>query len=306
MIALLAAPSNLGLRPPAPTSVPGTAKAPEALREAGLLARLAEHSASVRDAGVVLAGRYADDASPGRLRNQDSIIEHARRLAQRIEDIRSAGDFPLVIGGDCSLVVGVGLALRPAGRFGLVHLDGHTDFRNPGNSEACASLAGEDLAAAVGRHWPAIADIDGLGPYFDPADTVHAGCRDDDEEMAEVREAISLLIPASGIIRDGAAATAARIGEHVDRRDLDGYWLHLDVDILDAAVMPAVDSPDPGGLQADQLTELLAALAPRAVGAHVTVFDPDLDPDGRYARLLTDVVAEGLGRLGSASRASGA
>lgn len=70
--------------------------------------------------------------------------------------------------------------------------------------------------------------------------------------------------------------------------------------------MPAVDSPDPRGLQTDQLTGLPAALAPRAIGAHVTVFDPDLDPDGRHAHLLTAVVTEGLGRLGSASGASGA
>ena len=297
MIALLSAPSNLGLRPPEPTSVPGTAKAPEALREAGLFARFAE--AGALDAGVVLAGRYLDDATPGRLRNQDAIIEHARRLARRIAEIRSEGSFPLVISGDCSLVVGVGLALRPAGRFALVHLDGHTDFRNPGNSESCAALAGEDLAAAIGRHWPAIADIEGLGPYFAPADTVHAGCRDDDAELDEVRAAIGLTIRASEIIADGAAATADRIRDRVDRPGIDGYWLHLDVDILDAAVMPAVDSPDTGGLHAGQLTELLAALAPRAVGAHVTVYDPDLDPDGRYARVLVDVLIEGLGRLGS-------
>ena len=299
MITIIAAPSNLGLRPPYPTSVPGTAKAPEALREAGLFARLAQE-AGARDAGVVLPSRYADDATPGRLRNQDAIIEHSRRLAQRIAEVRAAGDVPLVFGGDCSLLIGVGLALRATGgRFGLVHLDGHTDFRNPGNSDACAALAGEDLAAAIGRHWPAIADIDGLGPYFDPADTVHAGCRDEDGELAEAQEAISLLIRASDIIRDGAEATAARIREHADRPDLDGYWLHVDVDVLDASVLPAVDSPDPGGLQADQLTDLLTALAPRAIGAHVGVFDPDLDPDGRYARLLTDIVAEGLSRLGS-------
>ncbi|ACU77122.1 Arginase/agmatinase/formiminoglutamase [Catenulispora acidiphila DSM 44928] len=297
MIALLAAPTNLGLRPPHPSSVPGTAKAPEAFRETGLFARFTD--AGARDAGVVLPGRYADDATPGRLRNQDAIVEHARRLARRVAEIRAAGDVPLVFGGDCSLVVGVGLALRPAGRFALVHLDGHTDFRNPGNSDACAALAGEDLAAAIGRHWPAIADVDGLGPYFDPADTVHAGCRDDDQELAEVEEAISLTIPASAIIRDGAAATADRVRERVERADLDGYWLHLDVDILDATVMPAVDSPDPGGLLPDQLTELLAALAPGAAGAHVAVFDPDLDPDGRHARLLTDIVTDGLGQLGT-------
>ena len=64
-IGLLSAPSNLGLRPPAPTSVPGCAKAPEALREAGLHRRLAELGADER--GVVLPGRYADDAIPGSL-----------------------------------------------------------------------------------------------------------------------------------------------------------------------------------------------------------------------------------------------
>src|SRR5215467_1316288 len=181
-IALLSAPSNLGLRPPAPTSVPGCAKAPEALREAGFHRRLAE--LGVEERGVVLPGRYTDDATAGSLRNQVAIIEHARRLAERIELLRSEGLAPLVLGGDCSILVGAGLALRrAAGRYGLVHLDGHTDFRNPGNSGQCASLAGEDLAAAVGLHWPAIADIDGLSPYFSPVDTAHAGCRDEDEEF---------------------------------------------------------------------------------------------------------------------------
>lgn len=296
-IGLISAPTNLGLRPPAPASVPGTAKAPEALREAGLYRRLAERGAHER--GVVLPGRYADDAAPGRLRNQDLIVEHARRLAERIATVRADGLVPLVIGGDCSLLVGAGVALRRApGRHGLVHLDGHTDFRHPGNSDRCASLAGEDLAAAVGLHWPAVADIDGLSPYFAPADTAHAGCRDDDDALDETTALLGAVVPAARIRREGVAAAARRILEVVDRDGLDGYWLHLDVDILDASVMPAVDSPDPGGLDAAELTDLLAALAPRAIGAQVTVFDPDLDPDGGRARLLADVLVAGLGALG--------
>lgn len=298
MIALLSAPSNLGLRPPLPTTVPGCAKAPEALREAGLYARFAELGA--RDAGVVLPGRYADDTSPGRLRNQDLIIEHARRLAGRVTDIRAVGDVPLVIGGDCSLLVGAGLALRAAGRFGLAHLDGHTDFRHPGNSSACAALAGEDLAAVIGRHWPAIADIDGLSPYFRPGDVAHVGCRDEDEELVEVSQSVRSTIRASEIIRHGAVHIGKRVCEQLDRAELDGYWLHLDVDILDPAVMPAVDSPDPGGIDAAHLADLLAVLAPRAVGAQVTVFDPDLDPDGHYARLLVEILTTGLSELGRA------
>lgn len=299
MIALVSAPSNLGLRPPRPTSVPGCAKAPEALREAGLFGRLAEYGAV--DAGIILPGRYADDPAPGVLRNQALIVDHARRLAARIADLMAGGHVPLVIGGDCSLLVAAGLALRRAGRFGLVHLDGHTDFRNPGNSAACASLAGEDLAAAVGRHWPAIAGIDGLGPYFQPADTVHAGCRESDEHLAEARGLLAMAVPAQVIIAGPPATVGSGIRARLSRPDLGGYWLHLDVDILDSQVMPAVDSPDPGGLDASQLTDLLDALAPGAIGAQITVFDPDLDPDGRYARLITGILADGLRRLGADS-----
>jgi arginase len=282
--------------------VPGCGKAPEALREAGLHRRFGELGAL--DGGVVLPGRYRDDAVPGRLRNQDAIIEHARRLARRITLLRSVGDIPLVLGGDCSLLIAAGLALRQAPcrgtRSGLVHIDGHTDFRHPGNSASCASLAGEDLAAAVGLHWPAVADIDGLRPHFRPADAVHIGCRDDDEHLAEARRLLGGVIPASDAVSCGAARTAAQARAIVGAPDLNGYWLHLDVDVLDPAIMPAVDSPDPGGLDAGQLSELLAALAPGAIGAQVTVFDPDLDPSGRYAELLRDILVTSLGELGSA------
>ncbi len=295
-IGLLSAPSNLGLRPPAPTSVPGCAKAPEALREAGLHQRLAEFGAEER--GVVLAGRYADDATPGSLRNHAAIVEHAWRLARRIDLLRADGLAPLVLGGDCSILVAAGLSLRRApGRYGLVHLDGHTDFRNPGNSDQCASLAGEDLAAVVGLHWPAIADIDGLGPYFHPVHTAHAGCRDDDEEFQEATAVLGATLTTAQIRHQGMDQAARKILDVVDHDYLDGYWIHLDVDILDPSVMPAVDSPALGGLSAAELTELLAALAPRAVGAQVTVFDPDLDRDGSHARLLTDILVTGLAPL---------
>jgi arginase len=300
VIALVAAPTNLGLRPPQPSSVPGCAKAPEALREAGLHSRLVE--AGAVDAGVVLSGRYVDDGDPaaGRVRNQDALVDHSRRLATRLEHLLAAGHSPLVLGGDCSLLVSAGLALRRRGGYGLVHIDGHTDFRHPGNSEVCLSLAGEDLAAAVGRHWPAVANLDGLSPYFSAPDVVQIGCRDDDEHLVETRRLLGAVIPARQIREDGAEGTARTARAVVGRGHLAGYWLHLDVDVLDPEHLPAVDSPDPGGLDPTELTALLAALAPAAVGAQVTVFDPDLDPDGRYARMLTDVLAAGLGHLGTA------
>lgn len=296
MIALVSAPSNLGLRPPEPGAVPGAAKAPEAFREAGLYRQFMEQGAA--DAGVVLAGRYVDDDAtrpPGVVRNERAMIDHALRLADRIGTVLANGAAPLVVGGDCSVLLGAGLAMKRRGGVGLVHVDGHTDFRSPGNSDECASMAGEDLAAAVGLHWPAVSDIDGAGPYFDAARTTHVGCRDDDAELAEVRSVLGAVVPTSEWRSQGTAAVSEAVRTTVGTA---GFWLQVDVDVLDASVMPAVDSPDPGGCTPEELTELLRALAPHAVGASITVYDPDLDLDGVYARLLTDVLTVSLGDLG--------
>ncbi|HEY4017899.1 MAG TPA: arginase family protein [Pseudonocardiaceae bacterium] len=298
MIGLIAAPSNLGLRPPEPGAVPGCAKAPEALREAGLYHRLM--AAGAIDCGVVLPGRYRDDwvAGAGRLRNQDTIVEHCRRLAERLTAVLDEGIAPLVLGGDCGLLIGAALALRRRGRYALVHIDGHTDFRHPGNSARCASLAGEDLAAAVGLHWPAIGDIDGLGPYFRPEHTIQVGCRADDEGLVETRGLLRAVVTAPQIAEDGAELVSSVLAELMMTERLDGYWLHLDVDVLDPSIMPAVDSPDPDGLSATRLMELLTALAPGASGAEVTVFDPDLDPTGEHAALLATLLGDGFAELG--------
>lgn len=296
MIAIVSAPSNLGLRPPVPGAVPGTSKAPEALREAGLHETLIARGAV--EAGVVLPGRYVEDAERGgrAVRNQEAIVDHARRLAARLVHLRRRGLSPLVLGGDCSLVVAAGLASRVSGTGGLVHVDGHTDFRHPGNSESFGSLAGEDLAAAIGEHVPEVADIDGLGPYFDAAATAHIGCRRDDEELAEVTTRIALTIPADQIVLHGAARAGSRVLAEPGLER--GFWLQVDVDVLDPGYMPAVDSPDPGGIEPDDLVRLLETLAPRAWGASITVFDPDLDPTGAHALLLARIISDGLVRLG--------
>jgi arginase len=184
VIAVIAAPTNLGLRPPQPGSVPGCAKAPEALREAGLHAVLL--GAGAIDAGVVLAGRYVDygDPASGRVRNQDALVDHSRRLAARLEHLLAAGYAPLVLGGDCSLLVGTGLALRRRGRHGLVHIDGQADFRHPGNSRVCLSLAvrtSQPRWAGTGPRWPTLTGAAPISqqptPYTSAAATTNTSAR---------------------------------------------------------------------------------------------------------------------------------
>jgi arginase len=76
--------------------------------------------------------------------------------------------------------------------------------------------------------------------------------------------------------------------ERLTRPGLVGFWIHLDADVLDPTVMPAVDSPDPGGLSLDTVAELLLPLVrhPKSLGLELTIYDPGLDPDGSCARRL--------------------
>ena len=182
-----------------------------------------------------------------------------------------AGERPLVLGGDCSILLGAMLALRRRGRYGLAFVDGHLDFR----VEDVDAVAGEDLAVVTGRAQDALADIDGLRPYVRDEDVVALGERAGDTIPSSIR-VITL--------------DALRAGEWA----VPGlpYWVHLDADVLR---LDAVDSPQPDGLSFDELADLLRRLLPGAVGMHVTIFDPDKDPDGSAARAMTDCLVSALG-----------
>ncbi|MFD5934309.1 arginase family protein [Streptomyces sp. NPDC060333] len=292
-IVLLDAPSNLGLRPPAPGTVPGVYKLAGALREQGLLARL-----GAREGGVVVPPRYdrGDWKEGDGVFHAAALARYTVTLADRIEAHLRDGEFPVVLGGDCSIQLGAALAMRRLGRYGLAAIDGSADFRHPGNTAVngpVGAAGGEELALSTGRGQADLADLEGLGPYLRDEDVRLFGVRDGDEDLPELCAA-GIRVATVGEIRERGAGPVARDAlEGLHPPDTAGFWVHLDADVLDPSVMPAVDSPDADGLVPDELAELLGVLArsPRCVGLNVTIYDPDLDPDGRAGALLADLVA---------------
>ena len=182
-IAVLDAPSNLGLRPPAKGAVPGVYKLPWALRRHGLIERL-----GAIDAGAVVPPRYLSQWTPGIVRNEQAIAAYSHALAERLAELRKDGVFPLVLGGDCSIILGNLLALRREGRFGLAYIDGHSDFRHPGNSDRVGAAAGEDLALVTGRGH-LLARLKGRKPLIREKDVVAIGMRANDSYVPEMRTA---------------------------------------------------------------------------------------------------------------------
>ena len=286
--AIVEAPSVLGLRPT------GVETLPDALLGAGLTRQL-----QARRTGRVEPPPYDDRRDPETLMlNPQGIAEYTPKLADAIGNVLDTGDFPVVLGGDCSIVLGSLLALRRRGRFGLLFVDGHTDFYQP-EANANGEAASSDLAFATGRGPGILTTFDGYRPLVRDADVVMLGVRDAEEAASygsQLPPPDMKTIDLAEVRRSGIEAAARQAVDRLSRNELNGFWIHLDADVLDDAIMPAVDYRLPGGLSFGELDTVLqtALRSPRAVGLEVTVFNPHLDDDGRIARALVETLVGSL------------
>ncbi len=287
--AILEAPSNLGLFPR------GVETLPDALIGAGLTERL-----GARRAGRVAPLAYDDRRDPEtKLLNPKGLASYAVSLADAVGPLLDAKEFPVVLGGDCSILLGCTLATRRRGRVGLLFLDGHADFYQP-EAEPAGEAASMDLALVTGRGPGVVTDLESRRPLVRDEDVTLLARRDAEEAeelgSQRVEDTAIDVIDLVAFRKAGAAASTRRALDRLTAPDLDGFWIHLDADVLDDSVMPAVDYRIPDGLQWDELAAILrAALASgKALGIDITIFNPKLDKDGSIARRFAETLAEGL------------
>jgi arginase len=281
-ITVVGAPSSIGIKPYADGSPRRLNLAPTVLREGDLCARL-----GARDAGDVLPpSRYQDLERPqGRPRNERDLIWYSRKIAERVAAASADNQFVLLLGGDCSILLGALLGLRNGGRapLGLVYIDAHADFATLEGSPS-GSAASMCLALATACNDTPLAHLGGDDPLVRLEDLVHIGRRDDDEPWYGhgALSASAALNLSCNTIREKGATYAARAAlERVVREPHSKFWIHVDADVLDPAVMLAVDSPLPGGLEVSEVADLLNPLVhhPNALGLQLTIYDPSLDPE---------------------------
>jgi arginase len=289
--AVIEAPSILGLRPT------GVETLPEALLKQGLLDRL-----RARHAGRVTPGtRYDSERDPATLTlNADGIAAYSRALADAVGGVLERREFPVVLGGDCSIVLGDLLALKRRGRYGLLFIDGHADFYQP-EANPNGEAASMDLAFATGRGPDVLTNLEGRGPLVNDEDVVAFGYRDAEEQAEYGSQPLPPELLAFDLPRIRGRGLEQAAGEaiaHLTRGGgpSGGFWIHVDADVLDDAIMPAVDYRLPGGLSWHELTMAIriAMESHHAVGIELTIYNPRLDPGGAGARGLVDVIANAL------------
>ena len=286
--AILEAPSTLGL------AADGVERLPDRLLELGFADRI-----NARRAGRLAVPRKETtrDAETGTL-NARAIAAWSPKLADAVEALLDAGEFPVVLGGDCTIVLGSMLALKRRGRYGLLFIDGNADFFQP-EAEPNGEGASMDLAFATGHGPPLLTNLEGHCPLVRSEDVVALAYRDheDQEEFGSQPLPKELKALDLHVVREKGVEVAMREAvDHLTRPELDGFFIHLDADCLDDAVMPAVDFRVPDGLSWGELGAALriAMASGKAVGIEIAIYNPRLDEDGSAGRGLVDVLAGAL------------
>ncbi|WP_418609623.1 arginase family protein [Gluconobacter cerinus] len=294
---LVLAPSNFGLSPLYDGHIPGTWRAPEALMDAGLGEAVSY---------THLHNLPRPDYRPGAreetsIRNGHTIRAYDLILGETIGTICRSDELALVIGGDCSILLGALVGARQIGPVSLVHIDGHSDFRHPGNYDPAAVLsgaAGMDLALATGRGeplltvWPNVS-----GPLVSDVNVIQIGEReshDHDFAWPDIADTAIEQVDIFEAQKVGPSGLSQRIHDVLLLTPEQNFWIHFDVDVMDQAIMPAVDCPGSPGLSPEYLVKILSPLvsSTRCLGMTLTIYDPDRDQTGQCAATIIDMLRE--------------
>jgi arginase len=273
----------------------GVAAAPAALRRAGLVDALPGRLEAA-DAGDVGFDPPAPERSPrSGLLAEAGLVSMVAATRRAVAATFEAGRFPLLVGGDCPVMLGGLAATRDRhGGVGLVMVDGHEDAYPPRRSQT-GEAADSELLLALGLADGLPEELAALGPLLAPSQVALLGPRDEAtivrEGVGSLRGLVPLWSDVEVAVR-GPAAVAAQAAADV-AAVAPAWWLHVDLDVLASAELAAVDYPQPGGLGWGQLGELTAAAlaVPGCAGWTVAIYNPDLDPGGGQAARIVEYVA---------------
>jgi arginase len=299
-IGFLGVPSSAGAR------TPGQEQGPAAMRGSGILERLVERGVAVRDHGDLPAVRWRPDHARRSPQNLGAVASVATSVADAVEQAVRSGEIPLVIGGDCTITVGVVAGMLRGGLDPtLLYVDGGVDLYVPAtqpgghmDSMGVAHLLDEPGSArelaGIGPRTPML-ELEGVVFFGQSAVSVRPS--------EDPRDAEGVVFARHGFrsypyeVVTGRATQAAIDARAAIELDDAPFLVHFDVDVLDFLDCPLADQPEDRGLLLAEAVECLRVFAgsPRFGGLVVTEINPDHgDQAGVAVGRLADGIAQAL------------
>jgi arginase len=277
----------LGVPSSAAAHTRGLERAPAALRSAGLLDALRAAGLDVRDDGDLPGASWRSNRRPGEPNDAERVLDGLRDVRRRTAGLLAAGEAPLVLGGECTVTLGLlAAAVDHHPDVALVYVDGGQDLQLPGdhpNEPILDSMGVAHLLDLPGA-WEPLAAVGPRRPLLEDRRLVFFGYSDGEEDVHELVPA-AVRVPVDEVVanpEEAARRALAAVGDAP-------YVLHLDVDVLDYLTLPAADIPTYGhGLDPAILGRALRVLGSGAGMLAMTCVE--LNPDHADEATLQAVV----------------
>jgi arginase len=280
----------------------GQDRAPAALRAAGIIERLQAAGVPISDAGDLPGSVFTVDHDHPQAPNLAAVVSVARAVADAVETQVAAGRRPLVVGGDCTITLGVIAGFqRVHPDVGLAYVDGDADL-GALSGETSGILDGTGVAHLLGLGSPELAGLAGEPPVLDGSRLALLGY--DPREQTDAGRTFLTTNRVSYV--EGPELSADP--EAAARRALASLGgggpivVHFDVDVVDSGDLPLGNFPHYGsGVRLDEVATCLGVLLadPACAGLVLTEVNPSYDADGsqlnRYLTALTGALAGSVG-----------
>jgi arginase len=287
----------LGAATSAGTHHAGQESAPDALRAGGFVERLQAAGLTVTDLGNVVQETFRVDAGHRGARNVTAAVRAARAVADAVEQAASDGSVLLMLGGDCTITLGVLAGLqRVAPDTGLVYFDGDADLGTPGHGSGILDAMG--IAHLLGLAQTELTGLFETQPPLTVRRLAMLGYdeTDPDSYQRSVFDARPDLthFPDHAVRADPSDCARGALRAVQDASRL---IVHFDVDAVDSGDLPLANFPHYGtgvplAIARQVLSVLLAAPALSAVV--LTEVNPSYDPAGDSLDRYIDAVAGAL------------
>jgi arginase len=284
----------------------GVAKSPSALRRAGLIQILGHYCETYDEGDVTFTIPTTDRDPDSGIIGYDTFISMVQAVYKSVNNALKSHRFPLVIGGDCPILLGCLAAVKEVhgSSSGLLFVDGHEDAYPPDKSPT-GEAADMELGFALGMNCEHLHSnmVDNSSwlplPLVDARNICMLCPRD--KKVLQKQGLECLSSKAVEIFYDDTALRKSKNIEALINRTLrqlrsktvtvvDKLWLHVDLDVLSTRSMPAVDYQQPGGINWNQLKKITKAIMSSGytTGMNLTIYNPDMDPDGLFAKRIVN------------------
>jgi arginase len=256
----------------------------QSFRDGGLITLLKNKGHQVIDIGDLNIPSCTNrkDAST-KIFNFDAWRDVSLKLSKTLVDVLDKDNFLIVLGGDCSILMGIFDACKVRNYpMNLFFLDGHADFHDI-NTSSTGEPADMELAALTGYLSKEIVYLTGRGPLLNEENVVVYGIKEYDLIETSNIEVIDRKL----ILDNGIKSTFYRSLNSLQNPNFP-IWLHFDVDVLDKRIMPAIYYPVEGGFSYNEILEFLTLIMKtnKLSGISIACYHPKIDDDKKGIKTL--------------------